>query len=108
LARAQPLAAHLYAERGPVRQAAATLLKTELGPVLLTRLEAEGTGVALTLLNPSDAAVEVTVGGGALKPARASRTSLAGVALEAVPVTSGQVRLSVGPRAWTRLAVYPE
>ena len=107
LARVQPLAAHLYAERGPVRQVAATLLKTELGPVLLTRLEAEGAGVALTLLNPSDAAVEVTIGGGALKPARASRTSLAGAALEAVPVTGGEVRLSVGPRAWTRLAVYP-
>ena len=41
-----------YAERGPVQREAASLLKLDLGPLLLTRIEPEGTGVALTLLNP--------------------------------------------------------
>jgi hypothetical protein len=107
LARAQPLAAHVYAERGPVRHEAGTLLKTELGPLLVTRLEAEGTGVALTLLNPSDDAVEAKIGAGELKPARANVTSLSGEAGEAVAVDGGVVTAMVGPRAWTRLAVYP-
>lgn len=107
LARAQPLAAHLYAERGPVQHEAASLLKTDLGPVVLSRFEADGKGVALTLLNPSDEAVEIKIGAGDLKPARANRTRLSGDALEALPVSAGEVRASIAPRAWTRIAVYP-
>jgi hypothetical protein len=107
LARAQPLAAHVYAERGPVRHEAASLLTTELGPLLLTRIEAEGTGVALTLLNPSEETVEARIGAGTFSPASASRTSLSGETLEALPCESGTVRLSVAPRAWTRLALKP-
>jgi alpha-mannosidase len=107
LARAHPLATHLYAERGPVRREAASLLTTELGPLLLTRIEPEGSGVALTLLNPSDRPVEAVIGAGELKPMRANRTTLAGAPLEALPC-NGEVRVTVAARAWTRVAIYPE
>jgi len=107
LARVQPLAGHLYAGRGPVRHEAGSLLRAELGEVLLTRLEPEGKGVAMTLLNPSDKAVEVKLGAGELRPARANRTSLSGEAGESLPVRDGEVQVSVAPRAWTRVAVYP-
>ena len=73
LAYARPPAAHLYAGRGELRHAAAALLAPDLGPLLLTRLEPDGDGVALTLLNPEDRAVEAIVGPGALIPARARR-----------------------------------
>ena len=75
--------------------------------MLLTRLEAEGAGVALTLLNPGEAAVEAVIGAGDLRPARANRTTLSGAPLEALPC-NGEVRVSVAPRAWTRVAVYPQ
>jgi alpha-mannosidase len=107
ITRVQPLAAHLYTGQGEKRSTAGTLLKTELGPVLLTRLEAEGNGVALSLLNPSDEAVEVTIGSGTVKVARAHVTSLAGAAGAAVPVKDGTVTATIAARAWTRLAVYP-
>ena len=58
LAYARPPAAHLYAGRGELRHAAGALLTPDLGPLLLTRLEPDGDGVALTLLNPEDRAVE--------------------------------------------------
>jgi len=105
LARAQPLAAHVYAERGPIKHEVASLLTTELGPILLTRIEAVGTGVALTLLNPSDHAVEARIGAGTIKPASAHRTSLSGQKLEALSIASGTVSITVAPRAWTRLAI---
>jgi len=108
IARAQPLAAHVYAERGPVKWEGSTLLSTDLGSLLLTRLEPEGEGVALTLLNPAQEAVEAKIGVGAIKPKRATRTSLSGEPGEAVPVRDGEARFSVGPRAWTRVVVYPE
>ena len=105
LARIHPLAAHLYAERGPIRHEAASLLTAELGPLLLTRIETEGSGVALTLLNPGDATVEARIGGGELKPVRASRTSLSGGQLEALPCDGGTARVTIAPRAWTRVAI---
>jgi len=107
IARAQPLAAHIYAGRGPVRAGAGTLLDAELGELLLTRLEAEGEGVALTLLNPSDEAVEAKIAAGTLVPKRASVTSLAGEEGEALAVKDGVVTVTVGPRAWTRIEVQP-
>jgi hypothetical protein len=105
IARTQPLAAHVYAERGPVRAAAGTLLETELGELLLTRLEAEGEGVALTLLNPSDEAVTAKIAAGTLVPKRAHVTSLAGEPAREAPVNEGTVAVNVGPRAWVRVAV---
>jgi len=106
LARVQPLAAHLYAERGELRRPAASLLDVNLGPLLVTRLEPEGNGVALTLLNPSDETVEGRLGPADFRPVRANRTTLAGAPLEALDCANG-VTISVGPRAWTRLAIYP-
>ncbi|HTN61043.1 MAG TPA: hypothetical protein VL147_05755 [Devosia sp.] len=107
LARVHPLAAHVYAERGPVKATAGTLLTTDLGPLLLTRLETEGTGVALTLLNPSEDAVEAKIGSGTFKPTSANRTALNGDPLEALPCNAGTVRITVAPRAWTRVALKP-
>jgi hypothetical protein len=104
---AHPLAAHLYAERGPAKAATASLLNMDLGTLLLSRLEADGDGVALTLLNPSDAAQEAAIGSGSLVVNRAVRTTLSGVKLEDLPCKNG-LKLSVGPRAWIRVAVYQE
>ncbi|MDB5531028.1 MAG: glycoside hydrolase family 38 [Devosia sp.] len=105
LAQVHPLAAHLYAERGPVNSTAASLLTTELGGLLLTRLEVDGNGLALTLLNPSDETVEAGIGAGTFQPASAKRTSLSGAPLEPLPCDNGTVRISVAPRAWTRLEI---
>jgi len=107
VSRAQPLAPHLYTGRGEVKQAAGTLLKTDLVTLLLTRLEADGDGVALTLLNPGDSAVEAKIGAGTLTPRRASRTSLSGEAGEAIAVTKGSLSVPVAARAWVRVSVYP-
>jgi alpha-mannosidase len=107
IARSQPLAAHLYAELGPVKNSAGSLLSIDLGALLLTRLEPEGSGVALSLLNPGDAVVEARIGNGELKLKRANRTSMSGEVLEALNCT-GDVRISVAARAWTRIAVYPD
>ena len=107
IARSQPLAAHLFAELGPVKNSAGSLLATKLGPLLLTRLEPDGSGIALSLLNPSDEAVEARIGSGALKLKRANRTSMSGEVIEALNCT-GDVHVSVAPRAWTRIAVYPD
>ncbi|HTN62386.1 MAG TPA: hypothetical protein VL147_12680, partial [Devosia sp.] len=107
LARVHPLAAHVYAERGPVKATAGTLLTTALGPLLLTRLETEGTGITLTLLNPSEDAVEAKIGSGTFKPTSANRTALNGDPLEALPCDAGTVRVTVAPRAWTRVALKP-
>jgi hypothetical protein len=106
LCRCQPLAAHLYAGRGPVRSEAATLLEADLGPLLLTRLEPDGAGVALTLLNPEAEPVTASIGPGALKPASAIRTSLSGEPIETLPL-DGDVSFTVAPRAWIRVALYP-
>jgi hypothetical protein len=108
IARAQPLTAHLYSGRGETRQAAGSLLATELGTLLLTRLEAQGDGVALTLLNPGDSTVEAKIGAGTLTPKRASRTSLSGEAQEAIAVTKGTLTVPVAARAWTRISIQPE
>lgn len=105
LSYAQPLATHVYAERGAVRSTAASLLTLDLGTALLTRLEADGNGVAITVLNPGDAAVSARVGAGTFKPTKASRTPLSGGAGEALPVAGGSVAFTVAPRAWTRIAL---
>jgi hypothetical protein len=107
LPHAHPLAAHLYAERGPAKAATASLLKTELGTLVLTRLEADGSGVALTLLNPTDAAQQAWIGSGILAVERAVRTTLSGERLEDLACADG-LKVSVGPRAWIRVAVYPK
>jgi alpha-mannosidase len=104
---AHPPAVHLYAERGPVASAAASLLKLDIGQLVLTRLERNGTGVALTLLNPADDPQTATIGSGTFELKRAVRTSLAGEDLE--PLSGdGSVELSVAPRAWVRVALYAD
>jgi hypothetical protein len=105
LSYAQPLAAHVYAERGPVKATAASLLQLDLGTALLTRLETDGNGVALTVLNPGDSAVTAKIGAGSFKPTKADRTPLSGAAGEALPVSDGAVSFTVAPRAWTRIAL---
>ena len=105
LAYAQPLAAHIFAERGTVRTGEASLLKPELGTALLTRLEQSGNGVALTILNPGDAPVAARIGAGSFKPTKASRTSLSGDEIEPLPLSGGAVSFTVAPRAWTRIAL---
>jgi alpha-mannosidase len=102
-----PPAVHPYAERGPVASAAASLLKLDIGQLVLTRLERNGTGVALTLLNPADDPQTATIGSGTFELKRAVRTSLAGEDLE--PLSGdGSVELSVAPRAWVRVALYAD
>jgi alpha-mannosidase len=105
LSYAQPLATHVFAERGPVRGTAASLLQLDLGTALLTRLEADGDGVALTVLNPGDAEVRAKVGAVSFKPTKASRTPLSGGAGEALPVNGGAVSFTIAPRTWTRIAL---
>lgn len=106
LAHAQPLATHVYAERGPVQSTAGSLLDLQLGGLLLSRVETVGNGVALTLLNPGDEAVEAAIGAGLFKPTKASRTSLSGDKPEALAVNGGAVRVTVAPRAWTRIELH--
>ena len=103
LAYARPPAAHLYAGRGELRQAAATLLEPSLGPLLLTRFEPDGDGIALTLLNPEDAALEGVIRPGAMRPAKARRTTLSGEPLEELACRDGTVTIPVAPRGWTRV-----
>lgn len=104
---ANPLAAHLYAELGPMKAAKGSLLGVELGSLLLTRLERDGDGIALTLLNPAGEAQTATIRAGVVTPGKARRTKLSGEAVEELAVTSGRVSTSVGPREWTRLVVDP-
>src|SRR5256714_12214271 len=91
LAYGRPPAAHLYAGHGELRHATASLLSPEFGPLLLTRLEPDGNGVGLTLLNPEDRAFEARIGPGALVPAKARRTTLSGDPLEELACTNGTV-----------------
>jgi alpha-mannosidase len=106
IAYAKPLAAHVFAGRGPERETAGTLLATDLGGLILSRLEPSGDhGVAMTLLNPEGIAIDATIGAGIFRPARAWRTSLSGGRLEDVPCKNGEVRLTVTPRAWTRVII---
>ncbi|MBZ9938688.1 hypothetical protein LB518_20495 [Mesorhizobium sp. BR1-1-16] len=107
LGHAQPLAAHVYAERGPLTSERGQLLDIDAGPLMLTRLEPADGGVALTLLNPEDHAVEAIIRAGLVTPASARRTSLSGEGIEDVAVVGGEVRVSVGPRAWTRVVIEP-
>jgi hypothetical protein len=79
----------------------------ELGPLLLTRIEPDGDGVALTLLNPEDRPVEAVIRPGTLVPAKARRTTLSGEPLEEIGCAAGVVRITVPPRAWTRMTVEP-
>lgn len=106
LAHAQPLATHVYADRGPVQSTAGSLLDLKLGGLLLSGVATVGDGVALTLLNPADVAVEAVIGPGLFKPAKASRTSLSGDKAEALAVSDGAVRVTVAPRAWTRIELH--
>lgn len=106
LAHAQPLATHVYADRGPVKSTAGSLLDLKLGGLLLSGVETVGNGVALTLLNPGDEAVDAAIGPGLFKPSTASRTSLSGDKPEALAVNGGTVRVAVAPRAWTRIELH--
>ena len=106
LTYAQPLAAHIYAERGELHREVASLLAPDLGPLLLTRLEREGGGVALTLLNPEDESVTAKVGAGTMRPARAERASLAGETIEALACKDSVVTIPVAPRSWTRIVLH--
>jgi hypothetical protein len=103
LSHSRPLAAHVFAGRGEVRQAAGTLLRTDFGPLILTRLEAAGQGIALTLLNPEDRPVDAVIRAGSFRPTRAWRTSLDGERQDELRVDGGEVRQPVAARAWTRL-----
>ena len=105
LGHAQPLAAHVYAGRGPVAAEKGSLLEIEAGPALLAEIEADGDGVALVLLNPEDRPIEVALGSGSVSIARARRTTLAGDAIEDFAVTTGRVRVPVAARAFTRIVV---
>jgi hypothetical protein len=107
LSHCRPLAAHVFAGRGEVRQAAGTLLRTDFGPLILTRLEAAGRGIALTLLNPEDRPIDAVIRAGSFRPARARRTSLDGERQDELRVDEGEVRLTVAARAWTRLELDP-
>ena len=104
----RPLAAHLYAGCGEVRQSSGTLLETELGALILTRLERtnEG-GVALTLLNPENIAANATIRSARVRLGRAWRTSLSGERQGEVAFANGEIRLPVGARAWTALEIEP-
>ena len=86
---------------------AASLLTPDLGPLLLTRLEADGSGVALTLLNPGDEPVEARIGGRDVKARQGQPHVALGRAAGKPACSNGEVRVSVAPRAWTRVAVYP-
>ena len=105
LARARPLAAHVYAGRGLVQAEAGTLIEADLGPLMLTAMEPADGGLALTLLNPEAAEHQVVLHAGLFRPTRAHRTSLAGEAIEEISCEGGTVRVAIGPRAWVRLHV---
>jgi alpha-mannosidase len=106
IACAKPLAAHVFSGRGPERQTEGTLVATDLGGLILSRLESSGDrGIAMTLLNPEDRAVVAIVGPGILRPTRAWRTSLSGERLEDVDCNNGVVRMSVKARDWTRVVI---
>ena len=102
LSRAQPLAHHLYAGHGEVKHPANSLLSIDANTLVLTRMEAVGEGIALTVLNLDDSAHQLRVGAGLFTPKRAERTTLAGEVIETLEC-DGEVTLEVGPRAWTRL-----
>jgi hypothetical protein len=104
---ANPPAVHVYAELGPVKSTGGSLLKTGLGQLLLARVERDGEGIALTLLNPGAEKQAVSIGPGIVTPARARRTKLSGEAIGDLSVTDGQIRTEVGPRAWSRIVVVP-
>lgn len=106
LTYAHPPAAHIYAGRGALRHEAMSLLAPELSGLLLTRVEKDGDGIALTLLNPDDESVTARVGGGVIRPERGWRTTLAGQPLEALACAGGVATIPVGPRAWTRVVIH--
>jgi len=107
-AYANPLAVHLYAERGPVKATAGSLLNIELGSLLLTRLERDGDGIALTVLNTGADTETVSIGPGLVTPVKARRTNLSGEAAAELAVTAGSVQTQVGGRQWTRIVVVPQ
>jgi hypothetical protein len=59
----------------------------------------------MTLLNASDKAETATIRAGLLTPGKASRTSLSGEVIETLAVSNGEVKATVGARAWTRIVV---
>jgi hypothetical protein len=104
---ANPMAAHLYAELGPVKSATGSLLTTDLGQLLLTRIERDIDGIALTLLNPSSEKQSVSIGAGVVTPAKARRTKLSGETIGDLAVAGGKVQADIGPREWSRIVVVP-
>jgi hypothetical protein len=78
-----------------------------LGSLILTQLESDGKGIAMTLLNPEDIESRVVIRAGTLNPKKARRTSLSGENIEEIPLQNGEVRLKVGRRAWTRIEIEP-
>jgi hypothetical protein len=102
---ARPPVAHVYAGLGALRDDAGTLLRPDLDGLLLTRLERDGSVVALTLLNPEDKAMTATLRAGRFKPVGARRTTLSGDPIEDLACRDGVVTVPVGPRAWTRVAL---
>ena len=62
--------------------------------------EAAGSGLA------TGETVLGRLGAGTFKPVRAERTSLSGAPIETLDCAAG-VTISVAPRAWTRVVIYP-
>jgi hypothetical protein len=105
LAYARPLAAHVYAGRGDIRHESQTLIQADIAPLVLTRLEPAGSGIAATVLNPESSEAIATIRAGSFVAKKARRTTLAGEALEDIPLQEGEIRLKVGARAWTRIEI---
>lgn len=94
---------HIYRNRGPVRQPVGQLLDLDLGGALLTSLEAEDGGLALTVLNPSDNTEHLRIASAVFEFTAASQTNLAGALEENLPVANGATQLSLSARAWSRV-----
>lgn len=107
LAAMRPPVPHLYGGYGTVNEAAATLIDTDLGPLMLTGLEPAGDGLRLTLLNPEDDPVSGTIRARSFRPASAERSSLAGEKKGAIACTDGTVKIEVPARAWTQVLLRP-
>jgi hypothetical protein len=91
---------HWYKDRGPRKHDKASLLKLELGGVMLTGLEGHSERVQLRLLNPTDSAHVVRVRSGLLSVVAAHHMDLAGNIGEALVLSNAELSLEVAPRAW--------
>ena len=94
---------HIYRNRGPVRQRSAQLLDIDCGTVIVTQLEEVGSGLTMTLLNPSDAARTVTVGPGVLSFDSAVEQDLASVDKRELDTRGGRTSIEIAPRAWLKV-----